>query len=425
MPSTSPAEAYATDLKRLGRATPFGGSDDAWLVLAHALHRFSLLTEDETNAALSQTADAIAINAVAAGLATRSSLLRCAMALQAIHDPSRVLESGHSPVTELFVATQAVAEEQELAGAFDLAHATLHSVLRAFGNRATPRAQGNVMAQLGRVARQLGAHDLAHGYYDEAMMVGYDGEALDVVARALLGLGSMSLTRGNYPKAREFFERALVNAERSNDPEFVRLAHHGLFNCAFASGDLDSAMVHGWNVLRLCIAPDSRADALVNMAEVCRLTGEHDAAMRVYAVAMEWSSQPRIRAHAISGALLSAVATQRSGDARRYLTELDRLIPSVADPYTIAAVTMESSHAMHFLGDAAGATARLEMAMSLASSHSFHELSHRMEQAMSSRRDSTCTELRLAPQVRRTRHRRSDEYRMVLRSLNGLASATL
>ena len=287
MPSTSPAEAYAADLERLGRSTPIGGSDDAWLVLAHALHRFSLLTEAEANAALSQTADAIAINAVAAGVATQSALLRCAMALQAMHDPLRVLESGHSPVTELFVATQAVAEEQELAGAFELAHATLHGVLRAFGNRATPRAQGNVMAQLGRAVRQLGAHDLAHGYYDEAMMVGYECEALDVVARALLGLGVMALTRGNYPKARELFERALVNADRANDPELIRSAHHGLLNCGFASGDLDSALVHGWNVLRLCIAPDSRAEALMNMAEICRLTGEHDAAMRVYTVAME------------------------------------------------------------------------------------------------------------------------------------------
>ena len=423
MPSTSPAEAYATDLKRLGRATPFGGSDDAWLVLAHALHRFSLLTEVETNAALSQTADAIAINAVAAGLATRSSLLRCAMALQAIHDPSRVLESGHSPVTELFVATQAVAEEQELAGAFELAHATLHGVLRAFGNRATPRAQGNVMAQLGRAVRQLGAHDLAHGYYDEAMMVGYECEALDVVARALLGLGVLALTRGNYPKAREQFERALVNANHAHDPELIRSGHHGLFNCALASGDLDSALVHGWNVLRLCIAPDSRAEALVNMAEVCRLTGEHDAALRVYSVAMEWTSQPRVRAHALGGALQSAVACHRSADVRRLLKELDELIPSVPDPYTRAVVAVERSNAMMFLGDAGAASVPLEEALSLATAHSYHELVHRVEQLTAGRLVTFNVERHESPGTRRSRPHRSNEFRMVLRSLKGLATA--
>ena len=425
MPSTSPAEAYAADLERLGRSTPIGGSDDAWLVLAHALHRFSLLTEAEANAALSQTADAIAINAVAAGVATQSALLRCALALQAMHDASRVLESGHSPVTELFVATQAVAEEQELAGAFELAHATLHGVLRAFGNRATPRAQGNVMAQLGRAVRQLGAHDLAHGYYDEAIMVGYECEALDVVARALLGLGVMALTRGNYPKARELFERALVNADRANDPELIRSAHHGLFNCALASGDLDSALVHGWNVLRLCIAPDSRAEALVNMAEVCRLTGEHDAALRVYSVAMEWTSQPRVRAHALGGALQSAVACHRSTDVRRYLKELDELMPSVPDPYTRAVVAVERSNAMIFLGDAGSATVQLEEALSLATAHSYHELVHRVEQLTAGRLGTFNVERHESPGTRRSRPRRSDEFRMVLRSLKGLATAGL
>ena len=425
IPSTNPVEAYAADLDRLGRSAPLGCSDDAWLILAHALYRVPLLSGDESSAALLQTSDAIAVCAIATGISQSSSLLRCASALRALNDPTVVIESGNTAVTELFVATQALAEEQELAGAFGLAYATLRGLLAAFGSRATPRAQGTALAQIGRAVRQLGAHDLAHEYYDDAMMVGYDGEALDVVARALLGLGSLALTRGNYPKGREMFERALVNAERASDPEFVRLAHHGLFNCAFASGDLDSAMVHGWNVLRLCIAPNSRAEALFNMGEVCRLSGEHDAALRVYCVALEWSSQPRIRAHAIGAALQSAVATQRTGEVRRYLKELDELIPEVTDSYALAVVSLESANAMQFLGEHTAAESRLSTAMALATCHSYHEVVHRVEQAMLRNRDISQSELLHLPQVRRTRARRSDEYRMVLRSLRGLASATI
>jgi tetratricopeptide (TPR) repeat protein len=425
IPSTNPVEAYTADLDRLGRSAPFCGSDDAWLMLAHALHRMPLLSGAEAAAAQLQTADAIAVSAIAASKSSNASLLRCAAALRALHDPTLVIASGNSAVTELFVATQSVAEDQELAGAFGLAYATLSSLVAAFGARATPRAQGNALSQIGRAVRQLGAHDLAHGYYDDAMMIGYDGEALDVVARALLGLGSLALTRGNYPKGREMFERALVNAERATDPEFVRLAHHGLFNCAFASGDLDSAMVHGWNVLRLCIAPNSRAEALVNMAEVCRLSGEHDAALRVYSVALEWSSQTRIRAHALGGALHSAAFLQRTGQARRYLSELDDMLPTVADPYTLAVVTMESANALHLMGDRVSANDRLEEALSIAATHSFHELAHRVEKAISSIRDHARTELHENAKLRRTRPPRSDEYKMVLRSLRGLASATI
>ena len=424
VPSTSPADAYASDLERLGRSAPLGVSDDAWIVLAHVLQRFGMLTEGEANTVLLQTADAIAINAVTAGVSTQSSLLRCAGALRAMHDPSHVLESGNAPVTELFVATQAVAEEQELAGAFGLAFATMTGLLIAFGSRATPRARGHLLAQLGRAARQLGANELALEYYDDSLMLGYDSEALDVVARALLGLGSMALTRGNYPVAREMFERALVNADRAHDPEYIRISHHGLLNCAFASGDLDSAMVHGWNVLRLCIAPDSRAEALVNIAEVCRLSGEHDAAMRVFAVALEWSSQPKVRSHAMGGALQSAIATRRIGDVRRLLKAIDELLPSVQDTYTLAAIALEISNAQYFLGEYPAAAHRLNESLALAAAHSYHELAHRAEEVASARRNSARTELHLVPHVRKTGPKRSDEYRMVLRSLRRIASET-
>ncbi len=425
MPSTSPTEAYASDLGRLQRTAPLGPADDAWLVLAHSLTRFGALSAADLNEIAPASADLLAVSAMAAGLAAQSSVLRAARALRALPDGYTELPSGYDAVTELVIATQAVAEEQELAGGFGLAYATLRALRQAFSSRVSPRIDGNVVAQIGRAARQLGAVDVAREMYEDAMLIGYECEALDVVARALLGLGVIALTRGNYPAAREQFERALLNADRANDPELIRSAHHGLLNCGFASGDLDSAMVHGWNVLRLCIAPDSRAEALMNMGEICRLTGEHDAAMRVYAVAMEWTSQRRVRLHALSAALQSAVTINRLSDARRYLAELTELMPTVPDPYTQANIGVEVADSLHRLGESTAAAAMLDSALSLAREHAFHELVHRAEQAASVWHVAPVPDPLEQKHSRRKRPYRSEHFRMVLRSLNGLTAASL
>lgn len=424
--ATRPAEAYAADIERLGRTGPLGPCDDAWLMLAHALSRFANLSADEQRSAAPTVADGIAVSAMAMGLPAQSTVLRAAGALRSLENPFHRLPSGYDPITELAVATQAVAEEQEIAGAFGLAYATLHALVVAFDGQLRTRMQGNVMAQLGRAARQLGATDAATDAYSQAVMLGYECEALDVVARGLLGFGVLALTSGNYPSAREHFERALVNADLANDPELIRSAHHGLLNCGFASGDLDSAMVHGWNVLRLCIAPDSRAEALMNMAEICRLTGEHDAALRTYSVAMEWTSQRHVRLHAMSGALQSAIAVNRLSEARRLLAELEELLPLVPDTYARATVGIELAGSLRRLGDDRAASKYLGDALVLATEHSYHELVHRAEQA-----ESVPLVVETAPvetsrrDPRRKRPYRSEHFKMVLRSLNGLTAASL
>lgn len=424
LPSTRPAEAYARDLERLGSTGALGPADDAWLMLAHALSRFSAVSASVICDTAATVADQIAVSAVACGLADDSTVVRAARALRCLNDHKAQRAKGEdTAIAELAVATQAVAEEMELAGAFDLAYATLGGILGAFGAQLAPRLQGNILAQLGRAARQLAAFDVAREMYEQALRIGHECDAMDVVARAQLGLGSTGLTLGNYPYAREQFDRALLNAQRANQPDLIRNAHHGLLNCGIASGDLDSAMVHGWNVLRLCIAPDSRAEALMNMAEICRLTGEHDAAIRTYVVAMEWTSRARVRVHAISGALQSAVSLRRFADARRYLALLAAELPAVADTHTRAIVGVEMADAMHRLGDTTVAVARLTEARSLANENAYHEVVYRAEQAAAAWHLAAGSVTVDTPNPRLKRRQRSEHFRQVLRSLNGLLTA--
>ncbi len=427
LPSTLPAEAYARDLERLRRAGPLGAADDVWLMLAHTLSRCAGVSDGVVNVIAPEAADLIAVSAVASGLGSESSIMRAASALRSL-TPGGTARSTHTDDTvmsELAVATQAVAEELELAGAFELAYAMLSGLLRAFAARLPMRVQGNVLAQLGRAARQLSATDVAREMYEEALTIGQQCGAMDVVARAQLGLGVLGLMLGNYPSAREHFQRGLLNAELATDPELMRSAHHGLFNCGFASGDLDAAMVHGWNVLRLCIAPDSRAEALMNMAEICRMTGEHDAAIRTYTVAIEWTSSRRVRMHALSGALQSAVACGRLSDARRYLAELEEQLPETPDTYTRAVVGVEIADSLHRLGDAAGACVHLADALALATDNAYHEIAHRAEQVASTWHVTAIAADARSKDRRHKRQHRSEHFRMVLRSLEGLTATSL
>ncbi len=425
LPSVVPSRAYASDIARLDRPS-IGSQDDACLVLAQALSRFGQLSPEEQCVAAPSMADAIAVNALAAGLQPTSMIMRAASALRVVHEPGVRLPSGEDAVTDLAIATQGVAEELEIAGGFELAFAMLNGLVTSFASLMSSRMHGNVLAYQGRAVRQLGALDVAVELYADAFDIGRASDCHEVIARALMGRGVISVMRGNYPSAREHFERALLHADLAIDPELIRSAHHGLLNCGFASGDLDAAMVHGWNVLRLCIAPDSRAEALMNMAEICRLTGEQDAAVRVYAVVVEWSSVPRVRLHAGSGALQSAIASGRLTEARRFANIVAELLPTVADLYARSSVGVEFADSLYQLGDPA-APHRLAEAQSLAVECSFHEIVHRADRTLDAWRDSA---VKLLDVVETRPHRqpgpvRSEHFRTVLRSLNGLTAAVL
>jgi tetratricopeptide (TPR) repeat protein len=423
-PLERPADAYAADLARADRSEPFGQSDDSWLVLAQALSRFGELSEEELRVLVPQVADALAASAMSVGLSPASTLLSAARALRGLHDDRVSLVTSSDSVTEVIVATQAVAEEMELVGAFNLAYVLLDAVLRAFSTRLPDRMRGNVMAHQARAARQLGATDVAEELYLAAIDVGHSADAADVVARGHGGLAVLASMRGNYPKAREHFERALLFADRANDPNLIRSSHQGLLHSAMVAGDLDTALIHGWNTLRLSLAPEARAEALMNMGEICRAAGEHLAALRVFEIAAGWTAQAKVRLHALSGAMQSAAALRQVAQTRNYIAKLEAVLPTVTDSYSRAIVGVELAEVLEQLGDHQRAVTSLNYSMALATEHRFHKVIYRAEQL--AERQCVVTEPVHAdsPTPTRGRPRRSAHFRLVLRSLHGLAATS-
>lgn len=423
-PSEYPADAYAADLARLHRRQLIGSGDDAWVVLAQTLHRLRQLAAPERESLYAEAADALAASAVAAGLPQDTKLLCVAGALRDLHLAAAATEPA--AMHALTMAVQAATEDLELAGAFNLAYVTLESLRGLVAGPDVLRREGGVLLQQARVARVAGVSDLARSLYDTAIDLAYDCDAFDLVARGLIGLGNLAMTRGNYPEARTLFERCLANAERAGDPEMIRLAHQGLLVCAHQAKDLDSAMIHAWNVLRLSLAPDSRAEALSNIGEVCLLANEPAVGLRVYRLAYEWSTVPDLRYHALNGELQCCAALERREEAVQALRRMDEIAPSVHDVHSVASLTVEVADALLRLGDASEAAKRLNVAMQLATQYRLNAVVFEAEavaQKMNIR--PAAAPVVADPRARPHRQRRSEQFQMVLRSLRGLAAETL
>jgi tetratricopeptide (TPR) repeat protein len=210
--------------------------------------------------------------------------------------------------------------------------------------------------------RQLGLIDVARDLYTAVIAQGSECDAQDVVARGLHGVAIIALTRGNYPAARDSYEQALANA---------------------------------------------------------------DAALRVFTVALESTSVSRVRLHGLSGALQTAIVLHRVDEISQYRREIAQLMPAIAEPYTLATIGLEFADALYQLGERASADETLAKARALAVEQSYHELVHRAEQTAALWRAPVHAGTpggRDVPQ--QPRPRRSEHFRTVLRSLNGLTAAS-
>lgn len=386
-----PGEAYAADVARLNGREPVGLVDDAWLALAHALARAGSLPVAHRPRVLAAGAEVVeallppdappavrdALYAAADGLRTLcTQLTREGLTL---HRPlDRV---GAAMITWVTAAVQQVVAQQEQAGVFLLAFSTLAAVRAAFDDSLDARAEGLLLAQQGRVARQLGALTTAAELYGAAARAARTGRAADVAARALLGGGALATVRGNYPEARALYRRALVAAERAEDGELRRAAHHGLLLAAFAARDVDTALAHGWAAVRglSADAADERAEMLVNLGEVGRQAGEFRAALGACLSALELTDLPRLRLPALGTAALAAARLDERALLGFLARDVERTVARSGQPFENARALVELAEAQILVADLSAAEASASCAGALAGQGGFHEVAARAD----------------------------------------------
>jgi tetratricopeptide (TPR) repeat protein len=366
----APVAAYTADLDRLGRSA-LGDGDVGWLALAQVLWRAAQLRADARDTFLHDGATALEAYD-ADGLVRRAA--------GAIRRLSHGGPQGSriEAADEVAAAAQDVVADEEKAGAFTLALATL-AALRGAVRSMSARADGLVLAQQGRVARQLGDLPSAEAFYASAAAAGRRAGAPDVRLRALLGRGVAANMRGNYPEARTIFRRALALARRTGAAEYVRAAHSGLLHAALSASDVPTALVHGWAAAQgAADVPAERAMILNNLGEVCRLAGHDRAALRGHLAALALTDLPRIRLAALGGAALAAARLGATGLLAHLARDAERAIEVSGQPYENALTLVELAEAFGVVGDRVASERLRTCAATLAAVGGFHEVTHRV-----------------------------------------------
>jgi tetratricopeptide (TPR) repeat protein len=371
---------------------PIGPADDAWLTLAHTLARAEQVPARARAAVLAAGGDGVAALVPASGPASLRGALSAAVdGLRVLADrlagsadagpagPAGPASPGGEPVYDAVGALQAAVAQQEEAGAFALAFGTLAALRAALAPVLDRRAEGLLLAQQGRVARQLGAMAAAAEFYAASVRAARAARAPDVAARALIGAGSLATVRGNYPEARGLFRRGLSAADKSGQGWLRRAGHHGLLVAAIAARDLETALAHGWAAFKEESSNgDHRAEALINLGEISLHAKQYRAALGACLSALELSDLPRLRLPAMGTGALAAAYLGEHRILDFFVTEAERLVGRSGQPFENARMLAELAEACFALGRA-DAAKHAERAATLADDGNFNEVAVRVE----------------------------------------------
>lgn len=373
----APLDAYRSDLARDKSREDFGGADTVWLLTAHCLSRISR----------SSVQDLLALG------------VQCAAALREFTEPSAdgppvpnaeiadlllVVEGlgklQHTAGTDVLArGVRGMATRMREAGALSMAYTTVALTRRIVGS-ATDLERGLLAADQALIARFLGDLDAAEELYGASEAIGKHANDLTILSRTYIGRGVIDRRRGNYPRSRIFFERALELAETMQSRDLRRLAHQGLTICHAIAKNFDRGLQHGWSTWQLSDG-DSRheSDALTNLAQLCLDAGFPEAALRAYAGLLSRALTANTALSALGGV---AIAAARAGEREvlaRASTEIGSRVSASGLPYENAQALYHLATAFAVVGDEARRDEFLAKTRKIAKARGFFELMHKTD----------------------------------------------
>jgi hypothetical protein len=190
-------------VSRLNGRHPIGPADDAWLALAHALAGAAAVPAAARAATLGAGADGVAA-LLPEEPAARHALEAAVDGLRAIADRVGADRAGEErgDVGAEVAAVQAVAAQQEQAGAFLLAFSTLAALRAAAAPALDRRAEGLLLAQQGARRPAAGGDGGGGGVLRAERPGGPGGAGAGRRGAGAHRAGSLASMRGNYPEAR-------------------------------------------------------------------------------------------------------------------------------------------------------------------------------------------------------------------------------
>lgn len=376
----APLDAYRTDLARDRNREDFGGADTVWLLTAHCLSRLVRATALDLPALGNQCAGALrdfseppADDTPPTPESEIADLLLIVEGLQNLRDPVR----GDGLSRGIRGMIRRMADH----GALSMAYTTV-ALTRRLTFELSDRERGLLAAEQAMVARLLGDLDVAEELYRASESIGERASDLGLLARVYIGRGVLDRVRGNYPRSRIFFERALELSETVRDRELVRLANQGLTICHAMHGKHGRALEHGWATLQLADGDAGReAEALTNLAQICLMAGCPAAALRGYAAVLERATSPRVVLSALGGAALAAAQSGDRESLARAAAAIEERTRDQTFPYENAQALYHLAIASETIGDGRQCEDYLARTRQVAKARGFFELLHKTERS--------------------------------------------
>ena len=375
----APLDAYRSDLARDKTREDFGGADTVWLLTAHCLSRMGRVSAQDLPTLGTQCASALRDF-------TEPSTDGTPTPVEEISDLLLVVEGFTNILTRagadsLSRGARGMANRMAESGALSMAYTTA-SLTRRAAESASDRERGLLTADQAMFARKLGDLEAAEELYRATESIGDRSTDMFLLARAYVGRGVVDRVRGNYPRSRVFFERALELAETIQERELRRLAHQGLTICHAVARNFDRALQHGWATLQLSDGePGQEAEALANLSQLCLDAGFPVAALRGYAAILGRSLSPRMMLGALGGAAIAAAQAGDSAVLKRAEAEISARVRGSGLPYENAQALYQLATAYATVGDIAARDVYLGRARTLAKARGFFELLHKTDAA--------------------------------------------
>jgi tetratricopeptide (TPR) repeat protein len=344
-----PLEAYRRDAARIGEGRSLGPDAGRWITMAILLDRFANAVSEERE--------------------------------QVARELAREL-ARDGDVSSFWNAALALGIEIEEAGASHLCYSWLCLL-----ERIVPAERvldlGRVRAFRARVARKLGAPDVAQALYTEVERFGEAAAEPELTARAWIGFGVLAVERGNNPEAKRWYQAAALVADDTGCDEQSSNAHQGLLVVYAMAGDFASAIAEGWRAFDSAGGdPFRESEILGNVAQAFHDMGHHAAALRAFAAVVARGARIRVLLPALGGAALAAAALGNAPVVHAAAKRVEALIGNVW-PYPVAQTLLDLADAHDWIGELAQGADYRARAVAIAEANALHQLVFRAQERRS------------------------------------------
>jgi tetratricopeptide (TPR) repeat protein len=354
LPVLPPLAAYRRDLARLGvgRLSP---DDGLWVAAAVALSHLAQAARPDDE----QQRDRV------------TAMLD--VAARGLDVPP--LDAPERPSAPLIGRARMLAERAEAADAWHFALSVLAIAERALDPDAMDA--GRILAQRARIQGKSGAMDDAERSHRRLLRAARRMNEPELIARAYVGLATVSFMRGNYPAVGRWAKRAVVMAQSASLAGIGAIAHQLMMVSVGQRGDFAGALAHAWTAFESASGhPVREAEELLNLAQLLGRMGEHRAALAGFVAALERSPPPRIALPAWGGVATSASHLDERRITRLAAKRIEQVATRPGLQFARASALMEATLALERLH--LGATAWRQSAMKLAEEYRFDQIRYEL-----------------------------------------------